>query len=126
MQDDATRPWNFFTALYYKTNALLWRLVRDPKQLKTSYIGTTFYRTADGNLVLFKFGADVRRAWRGPHLARRAHGSRSRPARVVLKKSFNADERDGFNRVLSAWHGLCRPDFCVEDVRAPQRAATAI
>ncbi len=51
VQDDATRAWNFFTALYYKANGLPWRLVRDPKQLKTSYIGISFYRTADGELV---------------------------------------------------------------------------
>jgi hypothetical protein len=51
VQDDATRAWNFFTALYYKANGLPWRLVRDPKQLKTSYIGISFYRTADGHLL---------------------------------------------------------------------------
>lgn len=51
VQDDATRAWNFFTALYYKGNGLPWRLVRDPKQLKTSYIGISFYRSADGGLV---------------------------------------------------------------------------
>jgi hypothetical protein len=51
VQDDATRAWNFFTALYYKANGLPWRLVRDPKQLKTSYIGISFYRTAGGDLV---------------------------------------------------------------------------
>jgi hypothetical protein len=51
VQDDATRAWNFFTALYYKANGLPWRMVRDPKQLKTSYIGISFYRTADGDLV---------------------------------------------------------------------------
>jgi hypothetical protein len=51
VQDDATRAWNFFTALYYKANGLPWRLVRDPKQLKTSYIGISFYRTADGDLL---------------------------------------------------------------------------
>jgi hypothetical protein len=51
VQDDATRAWNFFTALYYKANGLPWRLVRDPTQLKTSYIGISFYRTADDDLV---------------------------------------------------------------------------
>ena len=48
VQDDATRAWNLFTALYYKANGLPWRLVRDSRQLKTSYIGVSFYRTADG------------------------------------------------------------------------------
>ncbi|MEO3428363.1 hypothetical protein AAFN88_05860 [Pelagibius sp. CAU 1746] len=51
VQDDATRAWNFFTALYYKANGLPWRMVRDPKQLKASYIGISFYRTADNELV---------------------------------------------------------------------------
>jgi hypothetical protein len=51
VQEDATRAWNFFTALYYKANGLPWRLVSDPKQLKTSDIGISFYRTADRDLV---------------------------------------------------------------------------
>jgi hypothetical protein len=51
VQDDATRAWNFFPALYYKAYGLPWRLVSDPKQLKTSHIGISFYRTADGDLV---------------------------------------------------------------------------
>ena len=48
VQDDATRAWNFFTALYYKANGLPWRLVRDSRLLRTSYVGISFYRSRDG------------------------------------------------------------------------------
>ncbi len=48
VQDDATRAWNLFTALYYKANGLPWRLVRDPSQLRASFVGISFYRSRDG------------------------------------------------------------------------------
>ena len=51
VQDDATRAWNFFTALYYKANGLPWRLTRNPQHLKTAYIGVSFYRTENDKLV---------------------------------------------------------------------------
>lgn len=51
VQDDATRAWNFFTALYYKANGLPWRLVRNPAHLKTSYVGLSFYRTIGDAMV---------------------------------------------------------------------------
>jgi hypothetical protein len=51
VQDDATRAWNFFTALYYKASGLPWRLARDPTQLKASYVGISFYRSPEGDRV---------------------------------------------------------------------------
>lgn len=47
VQDEATRAWNFFSALYYKARGLPWRLVRNNTQLRTSYVGLSFYETFD-------------------------------------------------------------------------------
>lgn len=116
VQDDATRAWNLFTALYYKANGLPWRLVRDPKHLKTSYIGISFYRAVHDDLVhtsvaqmfdergdgLILRGARAResREDRRPHLAAEdayrllsealvafRQQHRHFPARVVLHKT---------------------------------------
>lgn len=51
VQDEATRAWNFFTALYYKAGGLPWRLLRDPVALRTSFVGISFYRSLDGSRV---------------------------------------------------------------------------
>jgi hypothetical protein len=51
VQDDATRAWNFFTAIYYKADGLPWRLVRDSTQLKACYIGVSFFRSVEGDRV---------------------------------------------------------------------------
>lgn len=51
VQDDATRAWNMFTALYYKAGGLPWRLARDSTQLRTSYVGISFYKSADGEKI---------------------------------------------------------------------------
>ena len=116
VQDDATRAWNLFTALYYKANGLPWRLVRNAEHLKTSYIGISFYRTARGDrvcssaaqmfdergegLILRGARAKESRDDRQPHLAAEdAYGllsdalvafrqqHRHFPARVVLHKT---------------------------------------
>lgn len=47
LQDEATRAWNFHTALYYKANGVPWRLVHDPSKLQTCFVGVGFYRTLD-------------------------------------------------------------------------------
>lgn len=47
-QDPATIAWNLLTAIYYKAGGLPWRLVRDARQLRTSYVGLSFYRSVDG------------------------------------------------------------------------------
>jgi hypothetical protein len=47
MQDEATCAWNFFVALYYKAGGYSWRLVRDPAELKTCFVGISFYEALD-------------------------------------------------------------------------------
>jgi hypothetical protein len=50
-QDEATRAWNFFTALYYKANGTPWRLPRISSELPTCYLGVSFYRSLDEKSV---------------------------------------------------------------------------
>lgn len=52
LQDEATRAWNLYTALYYKAGGTPWRLVRDWSQLATCYIGVSFYKTLDEKRLL--------------------------------------------------------------------------
>lgn len=47
LQDEATRAWNFHTAIYYKAGGTPWRLSQDPSKLQTCFIGVGFYRTLD-------------------------------------------------------------------------------
>lgn len=51
-QDDASKAWNFCTALYYKTNRTVpWRLVDNPNKPTVCYIGIGFYRSRDGSIL---------------------------------------------------------------------------
>lgn len=50
-QDPATIAWNLLTAIYYKAGGLPWRLARDARQLRTSFVGLSFYRSVDGEHV---------------------------------------------------------------------------
>ena len=52
LQDEATRAWNFFTALYYKAGGIPWRLVRDPALFASCYAGISFFKSLDGERVL--------------------------------------------------------------------------
>lgn len=52
VQDDATRAWNFHTALYYKAHGRPWRLPRISSALKTCYVGISFYRSLDKKTVM--------------------------------------------------------------------------
>ena len=47
-QDPATIAWNLVTAIYYKAGGLPWRLARDARELRTSFVGLSFYRSVDG------------------------------------------------------------------------------
>ncbi len=47
LQDEATRAWNFWTALYYKAGGTPWKLLRAPSELQTCHIGVGFFRTLD-------------------------------------------------------------------------------
>ncbi len=52
LQDEATRAWNFHTALYYKAGLVPWRLVRDSSSLATCFVGISFFRTVGRDRVL--------------------------------------------------------------------------
>ena len=52
LQDEATRAWNFFTALYYKAGGIPWRLVRDAASFVPCYAGISFFKSLDGEQVL--------------------------------------------------------------------------
>jgi len=47
VQDEATRAWNFHAALYYKAHGRPWRLTRRSSELKTCFVGVSFYRSLD-------------------------------------------------------------------------------
>lgn len=44
LQDEASRAWNLHVALYYKAGGVPWRLMRDPSELMTLFVGVSFYR----------------------------------------------------------------------------------
>jgi hypothetical protein len=50
-QDPATVAWNLLTAVYYKAGGLPWRLARDARQLRTCFVGLSFYRSIEGGFV---------------------------------------------------------------------------
>ena len=52
LQDEATRAWNIYTALYYKAGGVPWRIVRDPQDLASCYVGVSFYNTLDREKLL--------------------------------------------------------------------------
>jgi hypothetical protein len=51
LQDEATRAWNLYTALYYKSGGIPWRIVRDTSQVTACYIGISFYQTVDASTL---------------------------------------------------------------------------
>lgn len=48
-QDEATKAWNFCTALYYKANrqTVPWKLVTDSNKPSACFVGISFYRSRD-------------------------------------------------------------------------------
>lgn len=44
LQDEATRAWNLFTALYYKAGGIPWRITRQSADLQNCFIGVSFYQ----------------------------------------------------------------------------------
>jgi hypothetical protein len=52
LQDEATRAWNIHTALYYKAGGVPWRLLRNPADLATCFVGISFYRSIEGDRLL--------------------------------------------------------------------------
>jgi len=51
LQDPATCAWNFYTALYYKGGGTPWRLRRHVSDLETCFVGVSFYRSLDHQIV---------------------------------------------------------------------------
>ncbi|MGH9867074.1 MAG: argonaute/piwi family protein [Candidatus Polarisedimenticolia bacterium] len=52
LQDEATRAWNFHTALYYKAGGIPWRLRRESSDLTSCYVGISFYKSASGDRLI--------------------------------------------------------------------------
>ena len=52
LQDEATRAWNLYTALYYKAGGTPWRLVHNLSEFSTCYIGVSFYKNLDETKLL--------------------------------------------------------------------------
>jgi hypothetical protein len=46
-QDEATRAWNFFSALYYKAGGFPWRIPRVETDYQTCFIGIAFLQSPD-------------------------------------------------------------------------------
>ncbi|WP_153146283.1 hypothetical protein [Dechloromonas sp. H13] len=118
-QDDATKAWNFSTALYYKAGPRVpWKLKADDARPSSCAVGIAFYRSRDrqvlntslaqifdelGNgLILRGTPVDMTRDDRVPHLSvNQAYdlltaalneyrvALRTYPARVVIHKSSN-------------------------------------
>lgn len=51
VQEDATRAWNLFTALYYKAGGLPWRLARDSRQMRSCFVGISFHESQGGEYL---------------------------------------------------------------------------
>jgi len=49
VQDEATRAWNFFCALYYKAGGIPWRMIRDQREYSATFMGVSFYESLDGS-----------------------------------------------------------------------------
>lgn len=123
VQDEATRAWNFHTALYYKAHGRPWRLPRDHSQLATCYVGVSFFASLDRSTVMTSMaqvfdergdGVVVRggpiklsKEDRIPHLtatdasallqealARYRETHRTLPARVVVHKTSPFDDAE--------------------------------
>jgi hypothetical protein len=121
LQDEATRAWNFHTALYYKAGGVPWRLVRDSTEPMTCFVGVSFYENLDrtalltstaqvfnerGDGVIIRGGkAIVSKVDRSPHLEeedaktlltdalkRYRNEHKTLPARVVVHKSSTYTE----------------------------------
>lgn len=123
LQDEASRAWNLFTALYYKAGGTPWRLPRVSTDLATCFVGVSFYRTPDesalhtaiaqvfnerGDGVVVRGGqATVSKEDRQPHLS--AEDSKRLvtdaldefkrvhqhlPARLVVHKSSSFNEAE--------------------------------
>ena len=123
-QDDATKAWNFCTALYYKSGPTIpWKLDQDNSRASSCAVGISFYRSRDrltlstslaqifdelGNgLILRGTPVDIDKYDRSPRLSEgQAHdllaaalneyrvALRNYPARVVIHKSSHFSDEE--------------------------------
>jgi argonaute-like protein implicated in RNA metabolism and viral defense len=122
-QDDATKAWNFCTALYYKASHTPWRLIRDNNKITSCFVGISFYRSRDkkhvhtslahlfddlGNGVILRGSpVEISEDDRQPHLKsdqaqallegvinEYASIHKTNPARVVIHKTSNFNDRE--------------------------------
>ena len=123
-QDDATKAWNFCTALYYKSNQTVpWKLITNSNRPSICFVGIGFYRSRDrkvlntslaqifdelGNGVILRgTPVDIDKDDRQPHLTteqayellKRALSEyrvvlNNSPGRLVIHKSSNYTEAE--------------------------------
>jgi len=123
LQDEATRAWNIFCALYYKAGGTPWRLTRASTALQTCYVGVSFFESLDRSVLLTSVAqvfnergegvvvrggtAAISKDDRQPHLneegaftllrgalARYKEVHRTLPARIVIHKSSSYSEEE--------------------------------
>lgn len=51
IEDEASRAWNFFSALYYKAGGIPWRLPRQSSDLTACFVGVSYFHQVDGDTV---------------------------------------------------------------------------
>ncbi len=51
IEDEASRAWNFFTALYYKAGGVPWRLTRQSSELDTCFVGISYFRNPSDDSI---------------------------------------------------------------------------
>ena len=122
-QDNATKAWNFCTALYYKANQTVpWKLVTDINKPSICFVGIGFYRSRDkkqlhtslaqifdelGNNVILRGTPVEKKGDRRPHLsAEQAYellknalteyeiALDNSPGRLVIHKSSNYNNEE--------------------------------
>jgi len=151
LQDEATRAWNFHTALYYKAGGIPWRLKRVSSELSTCFVGISFYRTRDGSKILTSVAqvfnergegiivrgapAQLDKDDRIPHLSAADAGAllsnavstyrkehKTAPARVVVHKTSNLTVEE-----LDGFEGACRQhNIEVADLVSVRRSFTRL
>lgn len=123
LQDEATRAWNFYTAIYYKAGGVPWRLLRSSEDYQTCFVGVSFYRTLNeqtvqtsvaqifnerGEGIIIRGGtakaskddkqihldADGAKKLIANALAKYVQEHKTRPARVVIHKTSDYDQNE--------------------------------
>jgi len=122
-QDEATRAWNFFAALYYKAGGFPWRLPRSETEYQTCFIGIAFLQNVEQTQMHTSIAEVFNERGHGiaivgreartsagdlqPHLAPadvedlvarclKAYQAehKTKPARVVVQKTSNFDKEE--------------------------------